>query len=194
MDIDAEPMNPQYVSNSVTHKIYYVGVLYLKNIVMRVAVEPWIQNEMDAIAETVADSFLDENNIMATIHELGNQLNKQNKGKIQVFKLDQVMYFYFCDENTSAPAIYSQFNELRQQLQSKFTFKTIQKAGDRKIDQDNEFEKAMKTQLHEFWKSDPVRSVYAYDQDVINSLREVEYPGSAISQQLDIIYVNINDI
>lgn len=46
---------------------------------------------------------------MATIHELGNQPNKQNKGKIQIFKLEQIMYFYFCDENVSAPALYSQF-------------------------------------------------------------------------------------
>lgn len=58
MDSDEEITNPQYVSNSVTHKIYYVGVLYLRNIVMRIAAESWIQKEMDEMALMVAEEFI----------------------------------------------------------------------------------------------------------------------------------------
>ena len=91
MDAEVAQVNEEYVPNmssNVTHKIYYVGVLYLKSIVMRVAVEPWIQKEMDQIAVSVAEQLLEQNNIMTTIREFGNQQNKQNRGKIQVFKMD----------------------------------------------------------------------------------------------------------
>lgn len=40
----------------------------------------------------------------------------------------------------------------------------------------------MKKQLHEFWRSDPARSVYTYDQDLISHMREVEYPSNDISK------------
>lgn len=73
------------------------------------------------------------------------------------------MYFYFCDENVSVPALYFQFCELRKELRNKFTFKAIQRAGTRQIDEGYEFETSLKRNLYEFWGSDPTRFVYRYD-------------------------------
>ena len=77
---------------------------------------------------------------------------------------------------------------------NKFTFKTIKKAGIRQIDEGYEFETFLKRHLYEFWGSDPTVFVYRYDLDLIGRMKEVEYPGSAISQRLDIIFVNIDEI
>lgn len=52
----------------------------------------------------------------------------------------------------------------------------------------------MKKQLREFWNSDPTKTMYGYDQDVISNMQEIQYPGNVISQKLDIIYVNIDEI
>lgn len=71
---------------------------------------------MDPIALTAADEFLEKDCIMTTIHEQVGEPSKQNRGKIQIFKIDQIMYFYFCDENVGAPALNYQFCELRTEL------------------------------------------------------------------------------
>lgn len=41
MDIDEETTTQQYVEVP-NHRIYYVAVLYLKNIVLHIAAEQWI--------------------------------------------------------------------------------------------------------------------------------------------------------
>lgn len=68
MDTDEVAVNQQYVE-APNHKVYYIAVLYRKNIVLHIAVESWIKEEMDEIAQMAAHEFLDRDCIMTTIHE-----------------------------------------------------------------------------------------------------------------------------
>ena len=61
-------VNQQYVE-APNHKVYYIGVMYRKNIVLHIAVESWIKEEMDEIALMAADELRDRDCIMTTIHE-----------------------------------------------------------------------------------------------------------------------------
>ena len=68
MDTDETTINQQYVE-APNHKVYYIAVLYRKNIVLHIAVESWIKEEMDEIALMAADELRDRDNIMTSIYE-----------------------------------------------------------------------------------------------------------------------------